>query len=85
MKKEKREKPKLHPIKIHCSCGNVFQTLSIRDKDLKVEICSHCHPLYSGNQKLVDTTGQVEKFKARLEKSAQIKSRKKRKIREDLL
>ncbi len=63
----------MHWVKVRCSCGNEFETLSTQDHDLKVEICSRCHPLYTGAQKLVDTTGQVEKFKERLKKSALLK------------
>ena len=76
MDKSKKQKTKLNWIKIRCDCGAVFGTLSTRDKDLKVEICSHCHPLYTGNQKLVDTTGQVEKFKERLKKAKLLKKKK---------
>ena len=60
-------KPTIHPeyneIKVICSCGNTFQTRSTLGKDLHVEVCSNCHPFYTGKQKLVDTAGRVEKFK----------------------
>jgi len=46
---------------VHCSCGNTFQTRSTKG-DLRVEICSNCHPFYTGKQKYVDTAGRVEKF-----------------------
>lgn len=46
---------------VHCSCGNTFTTHSTK-KDIKVEICSNCHPFYTGKQKLVDTGGRVERF-----------------------
>ena len=49
---------------VHCSCGNTFQTRSTRS-DLRVEICSNCHPFYTGKQKLVDTGGRVERFQRR--------------------
>ncbi len=49
---------------ITCACGNVIETRSTV-KDIKVEICSVCHPFYTGKQKLVDTTGRVERFKKR--------------------
>ena len=56
----------IHPTyeltKITCACGNVIETRSTV-KDLKVEICSNCHPFYTGKQKLVDTAGRVERFK----------------------
>jgi large subunit ribosomal protein L31 len=46
---------------VHCSCGNTFQTRSTKP-ELRVEICSNCHPFYTGKQKLVDTGGRVERF-----------------------
>ncbi|GMR05161.1 MAG: 50S ribosomal protein L31 [Thermodesulfobacteriota bacterium] len=46
---------------IHCACGNVVKTRSAK-KDISVEICSACHPFYTGTQKLVDTAGKIEKF-----------------------
>jgi large subunit ribosomal protein L31 len=52
---------------VHCSCGNTFQTRSTRS-DLRVEICSNCHPFYTGKQKLVDTGGRVERFQRRYAK-----------------
>jgi large subunit ribosomal protein L31 len=48
-----------------CACGNVFQAGSTLGQDLRVEICSNCHPLYTGKSKLVDTAGRVDKFAAR--------------------
>ena len=53
--------PKYGPTKITCACGNVIETGSTA-QDVHVEICSACHPFYSGKQKLVDTEGRVEKF-----------------------
>lgn len=60
----------LHPTyyadaKVICACGNTFTTGSTK-QELHVEICSNCHPFYTGKQKLVDTAGRVEKFKKRL-------------------
>jgi large subunit ribosomal protein L31 len=52
---------------VHCSCGNTFQTRSTRS-DLRVELCSNCHPFYTGKQKLVDTGGRVERFQRRYAK-----------------
>ena len=56
----------IHPTyeltKITCACGNIIETRSTV-KDLHVEICSNCHPFYTGKQKLVDTAGRVERFK----------------------
>jgi len=57
--------PKYTPIKVTCSCGNVFETGSTLCNDLSIEVCANCHPFYTGTQKLVDTTGRVQKFNAR--------------------
>ena len=62
-------KPKIHPeyytdAKIICACGNTFTTGSTK-KTLKVELCSKCHPFYTGEQRVVDTLGRVERFKRR--------------------
>ena len=52
---------------VHCSCGNTFITRSTKP-ELRVEICSNCHPFYTGKQKLVDTGGRVERFQRRAAK-----------------
>ncbi|MDR2538023.1 MAG: 50S ribosomal protein L31 [Treponema sp.] len=54
--------PKYEPTKISCACGNVIETRSTV-KDIKVEICSACHPFFTGKQKLVDTAGRIERFR----------------------
>jgi large subunit ribosomal protein L31 len=54
---------------VHCSCGNTFTTRSTK-AELRVEICSNCHPFYTGKQKLVDTGGRVERFQRRYARSA---------------
>jgi large subunit ribosomal protein L31 len=54
--------PKYELTKVTCACGNEFETKSTL-KEMKVEICSQCHPFFTGTQKLVDTTGRVERFK----------------------
>jgi len=60
-------KANIHPeykeIKVICSCGNSWQTRSTLGKELHVEVCSACHPFYTGKQKIVDTAGRVEKFR----------------------
>ncbi len=56
--------PDYKPAKIMCNCGNVIETRSTRS-DFHVEICSNCHPFYTGKQKLMDTAGRIEKFKTR--------------------
>ena len=59
-------KEKIHPkyemTKINCACGNVIETRSTVN-NIKVEICSSCHPFFTGKQKLVDTAGRIEKFR----------------------
>ena len=66
-------KTDIHPdyvvATVRCSCGNTFTTRSTKD-ELHVEICSACHPFYTGKQKLVDTGGRVERFQRKLEKAA---------------
>ncbi|MFA5960759.1 MAG: 50S ribosomal protein L31 [Tatlockia sp.] len=59
--------PKYEPIKVTCSCGNTFETRSTSN-DLNIEVCSECHPFYTGKQKLVDTGGRVQKFRDRYQK-----------------
>ena len=55
--------PKYSEMKVSCACGNSFTTQSTLGEDLAVEICSACHPFYTGKQKLVDTGGRVERFR----------------------
>lgn len=57
----------IHPtyseITVQCSCGNAFTTRSTLGKELHIEVCSACHPFYTGKQKIVDTGGRVDKFR----------------------
>ncbi|MPZ42610.1 MAG: 50S ribosomal protein L31 [Betaproteobacteria bacterium] len=55
--------PKYSDIAVTCSCGNTFTTRSTMGRALHVEVCSACHPFYTGKQKIVDTAGRVERFK----------------------
>jgi large subunit ribosomal protein L31 len=55
--------PEYKEVDVACSCGNKFKTRSTMGKALHVEVCSACHPFYTGKQKIVDTAGRVEKFK----------------------
>jgi len=61
-------KKDLHPNMIDCtvtcSCGNTFQNKALQDT-LKIDICSECHPFFTGEERMVDTAGRIEKFKAR--------------------
>ncbi|BAW81143.1 50S ribosomal protein L31 [Candidatus Nitrosoglobus terrae] len=61
--------PKYNEITVTCSCGNTFVTRSTKDKNLQIEVCSACHPFYTGKQKLLDTAGRVDKFHQRYKKS----------------
>lgn len=60
-------KPEIHPayddISVTCSCGHKFQTRSTLGKELHIDVCSQCHPFYTGKQKIVDTAGRVDKFR----------------------
>ncbi|MCE7915439.1 MAG: 50S ribosomal protein L31 [Nitrosomonas sp. PRO4] len=60
--------PDYQEITVTCSCGNVFKTRSTLNKDLHIEVCSLCHPFYTGKQKIVDTAGRVEKFRQKYSK-----------------
>jgi large subunit ribosomal protein L31 len=55
--------PKYVEITVTCSCGNVFKTGSTMGEDLHIDVCSACHPFYTGKQKLLDTAGRVDKFR----------------------
>ncbi|MFA7241378.1 MAG: 50S ribosomal protein L31 [Sulfuricellaceae bacterium] len=55
--------PEYNEVAINCSCGNKFVTRSTMSKPLHIEVCSECHPFYTGKQKIVDTAGRVEKFR----------------------
>ena len=56
--------PELHMVTAVCACGNTFETHSTK-KELRLEICSNCHPFFTGKSKLVDTAGRVERFQKR--------------------
>ncbi|RUO24115.1 50S ribosomal protein L31 [Aliidiomarina minuta] len=57
--------PKYESIQVTCSCGHAFETRSTRCEDLHVDVCSECHPFYTGKQKVLDTGGRVDRFKKR--------------------
>ena len=64
-------KPEIHPtyqsVNVHCACGETWTTGSTK-KELRVEICSKCHPFFTGKQKLVDSAGRIDRFKQRFAK-----------------
>ena len=62
--------PKYAEIEVTCSCGHKFQTFSTGGKALHIEVCSACHPFYTGKQKIVDTAGRVERFRQKYSKKA---------------
>ncbi|WAJ71614.1 50S ribosomal protein L31 [Catenovulum adriaticum] len=57
--------PEYATIKASCSCGNVIETRSTAGKDLNLDVCSECHPFYTGKQRILDTGGRVDRFKKR--------------------
>jgi len=74
-------KAKIHPeyneINVVCSCGNKWSTRSTLGKELHVEVCSACHPFYTGKQKIVDTAGRVERFRQKYSTNATPKPKSK--------
>ena len=57
--------PKFEEITVSCSCGHTFKTKSTMCKDLNLDVCSKCHPFYTGQQRIVDTAGRVDSFNKR--------------------
>lgn len=60
--------PTYKPVVVTCACGNTFETRSTKDS-IKLDICSTCHPFYTGKQKLIDTEGRVDKFRKKYKKA----------------
>ena len=78
-------KKETHPTyfpeaKVICACGNTF-TVGATKPEIRVEICAKCHPFYTGEEKLLDVAGRVEKFKARREKASAPKKEKKARVK----
>ncbi len=75
----------IHPdykiVKVTCTCGNVFYTRSTIGRDIKVEICSACHPFFTGKQKLIDTVGSLSRFEKRYKKTGGKTVRRKPKVK----
>lgn len=65
-------KADIHPnygeITVSCSCGNAFKTKSTIGRDLHIDICSKCHPFFTGQQKMIDTAGRIDKFNQKYKK-----------------
>ena len=62
--------PELKPARIVCTCGHIVETVSTQG-DITVEICSNCHPFYTGKQKIIDTAGRVDRFNKKYSKTLQ--------------
>lgn len=66
-------KAAIHPayeqVNVMCACGHKFETRSTHKGDIRVEICSSCHPFFTGKQKLIDTAGRIDKFEKKFAKS----------------
>jgi large subunit ribosomal protein L31 len=67
-------KPGIHPnyksVNVHCACGAVWTTKTTKCEELRLEICSSCHPFFTGKQKLIDSAGRVERFNRKFAKTA---------------
>jgi large subunit ribosomal protein L31 len=72
--------PKLKLVTVTCACGHTFETYSVRDK-IQVEICSQCHPFFTGRKRVVDTAGRVERFKQRAARAGGPSAKKKPKAK----
>ena len=66
--------PEYHTVKVRCACGESFETRSTHKGDIHIEICSNCHPFFTGKQKFVDTAGRVERFRRKYAKSKALKN-----------
>ena len=73
-------KPEIHPkydeMLVTCACGSSFKTRSTMGEELHIEICSECHPFFTGKQKLVDTAGRVDRFNKRYARGAAVEAAK---------
>lgn len=68
---KKKIHPKYEQVNVACACGNKFETKStIGSKEIKLEICSECHPFYTGKQKILDSAGRVEKFNRKFKRNS---------------
>ena len=70
--------PRYYPkAKVRCSCGNEF-TVGSTKENIEIEICAKCHPFYTGKEKIIESIGQVQKFRERMKKSESLKAKKKK-------
>lgn len=70
--------PDYHEVNVICACGYTFRTRSTHKGDIRIEICSQCHPFFTGRQKLVDSEGRVDRFERRAQRGREL-----RKLREE--
>ena len=68
--------PAYNELNVICACGHSFKTRSTNKGDIRVEICSSCHPFFTGRQKLIDTEGRVDRFQKMLVRSANLKAKR---------
>ena len=68
--------PAYEEVAVVCACGNTFRTRSTHKGEIRVEICSNCHPFFTGRQKLVDTEGRVDRFQKKVQKSHELKKKR---------
>lgn len=73
--------PKYQTITFACACGAKYTAGSTLEKDFHTEICSNCHPFYTGKQKLIDSSGRVDKFVAKMKKAQELKEKKVKKVK----
>ena len=69
--------PAYNELTVTCACGNSFQTRSTHKGDMRVEICSACHPFFTGRQKLIDTEGRVERYNKKVAKAKELQAERK--------
>jgi large subunit ribosomal protein L31 len=69
--------PAYEEVRVVCACGSNFQTRSTHKGDIRVEICSSCHPFFTGRQKLIDTEGRVDRFQKKYAKAREAAAQKK--------
>jgi large subunit ribosomal protein L31 len=76
-------KAEIHPqyeeVNVICACGNTFRTRSTHKGDIRVEICSNCHPFFTGRQRVVDTEGRVDRFQKKYQKAREAQAAEKAK------
>ncbi|HUJ50851.1 MAG TPA: 50S ribosomal protein L31 [Bryobacteraceae bacterium] len=70
--------PAYEEVNVVCACGNTFKTRSTHKGDIRVEICSNCHPFFTGRQKLIDTEGRVDRFQKKFQKSKDLQEKRKK-------